>query len=194
MSDKMNMPGARGNAGFSMPFLIVLFCSWHLLFSSHIGENADEYGDKYKGIVSFFSSDYLCIRGANQKFYLGGFSDKELEMLKNKGIKGKEIVFWATTIHNNNCNVLCLNYKDELFLECSWWRINLYVLIIDGIAILLIPVVLKERKRVMREYGPSADPSFFYDLKEIFRRYQRPFIDDERTADKSVNEQKATKK
>ena len=178
MSKGKNIPGARGNAGFSMPFLVAIFCSCHLVFFSHLGERIDDYGTCYRDTISYFSSEFFCVKGENQHFYIGGFANKEVAQMQSKYTKGEEIRFWAVQTHKGKSIVLRLINNDGYTFEYSWWRWNLYVLVIDCVAILLIPIVLIERKRVMREYGPTADPSIWHDIKEIFRRYQKPHIDD----------------
>ncbi len=177
MIDKNRISG-RGNAAFDMPFLLVIFFGWYILFLSHVGEDIEDFGEYHKGKITYVSRDFFCIESNEQRFYLNGFSDHRTDIILMKIRKGVEVNFYATESHRRRSKVLQISIGDELLAPYSWWSQNSVAIIFVIIGVVLIPIVIKERKRMIREYGPSADPSIWHDIKEIFRRYQKPHIDD----------------
>lgn len=193
MDNKSGLRG-RGNAGFGIPFLIVIIFGSYLLSYSHVGDDVEDFGNFYQGKVSYISRNYFCIETLDLRFYLHGFSDREIDMTIAKLRKECEICFYATESYKRRSKVLQIGIGEGVLIPYCWWRQNLVAIIFVCSGLILIPISLRERKRIIRKYGASEDPSMLCQIVTMFRRYQRPFIDDERTEDKSVNEQKATKK
>lgn len=177
--------------GFNFPFLIVIVFGVRLLLLTHIGENAKDFGIHFHGVISYCNNKGVKISNSDRFFYFYHLTEAELKNTTKLLKVGREVDFWYDS---GRGKIMHLISDDKTLVEYSWWKWNKSGLFFVLFFAALIPFLLAERRAIIQQYGPSADPSYIYTITKIFRRSQRPFIDDERTADKSVNEQKATKK
>jgi hypothetical protein len=177
MIDKNRISG-RGDAGFSIPFLLVIFFGGYILFLSNVGKKVEDFGEIHQGTITYISREFFCIESKGQRFYLNGFSDQERDIILMELRKGVEINFYATEPRRNRSKVLQISIGDKILVPYSWWSQNSIAVIFVVIGIVLIPIVIIERRRIISRYGVSEDPSMLHKIVEIFRRYQKPHIDD----------------